>query len=38
MNQELLASRVKGQPIDFGALDCGDTPVDLDTRSSTPFW
>ena len=31
MNQELLASRVKGQPIDFGALDCGDTPVDLDT-------
>lgn len=31
MNQKLLASRVNGQPIDFGALDCGYTPVDLDT-------
>jgi len=31
MNQKLLASRVNGIPIDFGALDCGYTPVDLDT-------
>jgi len=31
MNQKLLASRVNGTPIDFGALDCGYTPVDLDT-------
>jgi len=31
MNQKLLASRVNGKPIDFGALDCGYTPVDLDT-------
>lgn len=31
MNQALLASRINGQPIDFGALACGYTPVDLDT-------
>ena len=31
LNQRLLASRINGQPIDFGALDCGYTPVDLDT-------
>ena len=31
MNQLLLSSRINGQPIDFGALDCGYTPVDLDT-------
>ena len=31
MNQKLLASRINGQPIDFGALACGYTPVDLDT-------
>jgi hypothetical protein len=31
MNQRLLASRINGQPIDFGALSCGYTPVDLDT-------
>jgi hypothetical protein len=31
LNQKLLASRVNGQPIDFGALACGYTPVDLDT-------
>jgi hypothetical protein len=31
MNQLLLASRINGKVIDFGALDCGYTPVDLDT-------
>jgi hypothetical protein len=31
MNQALLSSRINGQPIDFGALACGYTPVDLDT-------
>ena len=31
MNQKLLASRINGQPIDFGALACGYTQVDLDT-------
>jgi hypothetical protein len=31
MNQLLLSSRINGQPIDFGALACGYTPVDLDT-------
>lgn len=31
MNQKLLASRINGQPIEFGALACGYTPVDLDT-------
>jgi len=31
MNQKLLASRINGQPIEFGALTCGYTPVDLDT-------
>lgn len=31
MNQALLASRINGQPIYFGALACGYTPVDLDT-------
>ena len=31
MNQALLGSRINGQPIDFGALACGYTPVDLDT-------
>jgi len=31
MNQKLLASRVNARPIDFGVLDCGYTPVDLDT-------
>lgn len=31
MNQKLLESRINGKPIDFGALDCGYTPVDLDT-------
>ena len=31
MNQLLLSSRINGRPIDFGALDCGYTPVDLDT-------
>ena len=31
MNQELLSSRINGKPIDFGALACGYTPVDLDT-------
>lgn len=30
MNQLLLSSRINGQPIDFGTLDCGYTPVDLD--------
>lgn len=31
MNQLLLGSRINGQPIDFGVLECGYTPVDLDT-------
>lgn len=31
MNQLLLGSRINGQPIDFGTLACGYTPVDLDT-------
>lgn len=31
INQRLLASRINGQPIEFGALACGYTPVDLDT-------
>jgi len=31
MNQLLLGSRINGQPIDFGTLECGYTPVDLDT-------
>jgi hypothetical protein len=31
MNQKLLASRINGQFIEFGALVCGYTPVDLDT-------
>ncbi len=31
LNQTLLGSRINGQPIDFGALACGYTPVDLDT-------
>jgi hypothetical protein len=31
MNQMLLSSRINGNAIDFGALDCGYTPVDLDT-------
>jgi hypothetical protein len=31
MNQRLLASGINGKPIDFGALACGYTPVDLDT-------
>ena len=31
LNQALLASRINGKPIDFGALSCGYTPVDLDT-------
>ena len=31
MNQMLLSSRINGKAVDFGALDCGYTPVDLDT-------
>ena len=31
MNQALLSSRINAKPIDFGILDCGYTPVDLDT-------
>jgi hypothetical protein len=31
MNQLLLSSRINGQPIDFGSLECGYTPLDLDT-------
>ena len=31
LNHKLLASIVNGKPIDFGALACGCTPVDLDT-------
>jgi hypothetical protein len=30
-NQSLLINRINGQPIDFGALSCGYTPVDLGT-------
>jgi hypothetical protein len=30
-NQALLGSRIEGRAIDFGALPCGYTPVDLDT-------
>ena len=31
LNQALLGSRIEGRTIDFGALGCGYTPVDLDT-------
>ena len=31
LNRALLGSRIAGKPIDFGALPCGYTPVDLDT-------
>lgn len=31
LNHKLLSSRINGQPIDFGSLACGYTPVDLDT-------
>ncbi|MBE0473855.1 hypothetical protein [Rhodoferax sp.] len=31
INHKLLSQRVAGKPIDFGALDCSYTPVDLDT-------
>ena len=31
LNHKLLGSTVNGKPIDFGALECGYTPVDLDT-------
>ena len=31
INQRLLSQRIAGKPIDFGALDCGYTPLDLDT-------
>jgi len=31
MNQLLLSSRINGQHIDFGSLECGNTPLDLDT-------
>jgi hypothetical protein len=31
INQKLLNSRINGKPIDFGALECGYTLVDLDT-------
>jgi hypothetical protein len=31
INQALLGSRIDGQAIDFGALPCGYTPIDLDT-------
>ena len=31
MNQLLLGSRINGKAIDFGTLECGYTPVDLDT-------
>lgn len=30
INNQLLSQRIAGKPIDFGALDCGYTPVDLD--------
>ena len=31
INQALLGSRIEGKAIDFGALPCGYTPLDLDT-------
>jgi len=31
INHKLLSGRIGGKSIDFGALDCGYTPVDLDT-------
>ena len=31
MKQKLLSSRINGKAIDFGALACGYTAVDLDT-------
>ena len=31
LNQQLLSSRINCQAIDFGALSCGYTPLDLDT-------
>ena len=31
INQALLSLRVNGKPIEFGALPCGYTPIDLDT-------
>ena len=31
INQRLLSLRINGKPIDFGALPCGYTPIDLDT-------
>ena len=31
MNQKLLSNRINGKAIDFGALACGYTGVDLDT-------
>ena len=31
INQQLLKLRIDGKPIDFGVLDCGYTPIDLDT-------
>lgn len=31
INRSLLGSRIAGKAIDFGALSCGYTPVDLDT-------
>lgn len=31
INHKLLSGRIAGKPVDFGALDCGYTPVDLDT-------
>ena len=31
LNQTLLSSRINGTHIDFGALACGYTPIDLDT-------
>jgi hypothetical protein len=31
INHRLLSQRIAGKAIDFGALDCGYTPVDLDT-------
>ena len=33
INQALLSSRIEGRAIDFGALSCGYTPLDLDTFS-----
>lgn len=31
INQAVLGQRVNGQPIEFGALPCGYTPIDMDT-------